>query len=98
MDFEIGQLVRSLAGRDKERLYVIIGFEEDRALLSDGRYRPLDKPKKKNFKHLQPYSDVFNEIREKLQEEKLNDTLIRNILNNVIYSQGSSEQSIVQEN
>ncbi len=51
-----GQLVRSLAGRDKGKHYLVIGeLDQKHVLLVDGRSRPVSRPKKKNIIHLQRY-------------------------------------------
>ena len=51
-----GQLVRSKAGRDRGRHYLVIKVIGPReVLLSDGRKRSLSRLKKKNVAHLQPY-------------------------------------------
>lgn len=47
-------LVKSLAGHDKDEFYIIIRVQGEYAYLSDGRKHPLDRPKRKNIKHLQP--------------------------------------------
>ena len=53
---EAGQVVKSLAGRDKGKFYVIIGFiDGNRALLADGRCRTVKNTKKKNKKKLKTY-------------------------------------------
>ena len=43
----------SKAGHDKDSIYVIIKEEADMVYLADGRHKPLEKPKKKNKKHIQ---------------------------------------------
>ena len=50
---EVGYLVKSLAGHDKERIYVIIKEQGEYVYLADGKYRTMDKPKRKNKKHVQ---------------------------------------------
>ena len=50
----IGNFATSKAGHDKDELYVIIAEEGDFVYLSDGRLRPVEKPKKKRLKHIQP--------------------------------------------
>ncbi len=45
-------IVRSLAGHDKGKLYLIIGEENGRLLLADGKSKTLAKPKLKSSKHL----------------------------------------------
>jgi large subunit ribosomal protein L14e len=88
VDLESGQVVKSLAGRDKGKLYLIIGFEGNRALLSDGCSRLVKRPKKKNLKHLQPYRCVVPEIRERIKQGNLNDNVVRNTLNLLISPEG----------
>ena len=48
-----GCLARSLAGHDKGRLYVILGEDGEYVILTDGRIRTVDRPKRKNKKHVQ---------------------------------------------
>ncbi|MBO8136863.1 MAG: RNA-binding protein [Desulfotomaculum sp.] len=58
---KVGQLVSSKAGRDKGKIYVVIGTaEENRVWVADGRTRTVDKPKKKNVKHLQKINFVID--------------------------------------
>lgn len=52
MDLIEGTVVISKAGRDKGYPLVITGFDGSRVLVADGKERPLDRPKKKNPKHL----------------------------------------------
>lgn len=49
----VGQFARSIAGHDKGNLYIIIGEDKDSLILSDGRLKKVEKPKKKNRKHIQ---------------------------------------------
>lgn len=49
----IGELATSKAGHDKDRLYMIVGEEEDCVYLCDGRLRGVEHPKKKKKKHIQ---------------------------------------------
>ncbi len=80
MDLKLGQLVRSLSGRDKEKFYLVIGFTANRILLADGRNRTMKNPKQKNRKHLQLYRVVMDEINKRFRYGELNDTVIRNSL------------------
>ena len=48
----LGEFATSKAGHDKDRLYMIVGEEEEWVYLCDGRLRTLEKPKKKQIKHL----------------------------------------------
>ena len=56
MGFKTGQLVISKAGRDKGKPLVITGFDGNSVLVCDGKERPLERPKKKNPRHLQATS------------------------------------------
>ncbi len=47
-----GSVVLSLAGHDKDKLYVVLKEEGTYALLADGKTKTLKEPKKKNLKHL----------------------------------------------
>ena len=50
---DMGSVVRSRAGRDAGRLFLVIGIlDEEFVLLSDGDLRKAEKPKKKRRKHL----------------------------------------------
>lgn len=52
MRFEIGQVVRSRAGHDRDEFLLVTGFDGKYVLLCDGKQRPLAKPKRKNPRHL----------------------------------------------
>ena len=47
-EIRTGGIAKSLAGRDKGRLYMIVGREGETLLLADGKYRPAESPKRKN--------------------------------------------------
>ncbi len=48
-----GDVVKSLKGRDKGHIYAVIRVENGMVYLADGRGRKVEKPKKKNEKHLE---------------------------------------------
>ena len=50
-DLLVSDVVVSTAGRDCGSLFYVIGIEEEYLLLSDGRGRTLEKPKRKKRKH-----------------------------------------------
>ena len=45
-------LALAAAGHDRGTLYLVLREEGDRVLLADGKLRKLDRPKKKNRKHV----------------------------------------------
>ena len=47
-----GSVVKSIAGHDKDRFYVVLRTEGDFAYIADGKVRKLAAPKKKRLKHL----------------------------------------------
>ncbi|MDO5715215.1 MAG: KOW domain-containing RNA-binding protein [Tissierellia bacterium] len=56
-----GQVVRSIAGRDAGKVFVILEIIDDQYLyLADGKLRKLERPKKKKVKHLQITYDVID--------------------------------------
>lgn len=56
------KLAISRAGHDKGCLYVIIKEETDVVYLADGKLKSIEKPKKKNRKHIQMINHLPKEI------------------------------------
>ena len=54
----VGMLAVSRAGHDRETTYVIIGEEDEYVYLADGQIRTVDRPKRKNKKHVQVIKKV----------------------------------------
>jgi ribosomal protein L14E/L6E/L27E len=81
-DLKIGQLVKSKAGRDKGRVFLICRVLDDQfVLVCDGDLRKLNNPKKKKVKHLMVYNTVLTKFAERLQcNENLDDAYIRKLL------------------
>ena len=48
----ISDVVGSNAGRDRDQLFYVIGTDGEYLLLSDGKYRTLEKPKRKKRRHV----------------------------------------------
>ena len=68
----IGMFAISLAGHDKGQMYVILNEEDEYFYLSDGALRPVQKPKKKRKKHVQPVKSGLNQtLTYKLQNKQL---------------------------
>ena len=70
--FQIADLVVSVSGRDKDRIFMVVDIPEpDYVLIADGGLRKLEKPKKKKIKHLKPSQYTANErILEKISRGK----------------------------
>lgn len=64
-----GTVVKAIAGRDDNKFFVVTEICEDKqyVLISDGKTRKLDAPKRKNIKHLRVTGTVIelNEITDK---------------------------------
>ena len=59
--FEPGRVVQSVQGRDKGRYFLVMENPgKDRVVIADGLIHPLERPKKKNIRHLQPKPNVVN--------------------------------------
>ena len=64
---EIGDVVRSLKGRDKGRCFLVVGESVGRVLVADGEVRPLDRPKAKNPRHVVPVGRLGDAELERLR-------------------------------
>ncbi|KAI4453204.1 methionine aminopeptidase [Holotrichia oblita] len=81
MDFSIGQVIYSKAGRDKRRPFIILRIDKEYLYLCDGRLRLVNKPKKKKMMHVQPTKVISIEIVERLKSgAELKDSDVRTAL------------------
>ena len=76
MEFLKGSVVISKAGRDQGYYLAVVGEEDGKILVADGKERPLSRPKRKNPKHLQKTD--FNIDLLQLTDKKLR-TYLRNL-------------------
>ena len=65
-DFQIGQVVKVLKGRGRERHSVILRMEDKFVWIADGDIRKFDRPKKKNRMHLESQPFICAEVAELL--------------------------------
>lgn len=66
---QVGQIVKTLKGRDAGTVYVIIGVVDERfVLIADGDKRKFDQPKRKNLQHLELQPMISSEVVHSLQE------------------------------
>lgn len=63
------KLAISRSGHDKDSIYVIVKEEANMVYLADGNLKPLEKPKKKNRKHIQIIKKLPKEITEVFTQE-----------------------------
>ncbi len=78
-DYNIGRLVLSTQGRDKGKIYVIIGMCENGFLLvADGNQRVVERPKRKNPKHVEDTGiNAFESTGAPDRGEDISDSMIR---------------------
>ncbi len=81
-DIAIGQVVKSRAGRDKGKIFLVIDIiDGENVFIVDGNLRKLDNPKKKKIKHLIVYNTILDELKYKLDNNiKINNAYIRKLL------------------
>ena len=71
-DIALGQIVHSRAGRDKDKYFIVIGIiDNNYVLIADGDLRKLKNPKKKKIKHLVLHELFAEDVRKKLQGNKI---------------------------
>ena len=77
MEFDKSSLVISTAGRDKGQRFFVIDADAQYLLLVDGKSRPLEKPKRKKRKHVQPVLLTKSRIADQIRngEKVLNSEL-----------------------
>ena len=73
MDIKVGSVVKSCAGRDKNSFFVAVGISGGFVEIADGKERRLEKPKRKNIKHISPTNTVIS--MEALTNKKLKKVL-----------------------
>ncbi len=80
VNVEFGQIVFSKAGHDKETAYVVLGEDKGKVILADGKYKTIEKPKRKNARHLQPTNYIEDSLAKKQEQGLLrNEDIKRSI-------------------
>ena len=68
---KVGSVVFSKSGRDSGKFFVCVKVLDAKfVLLCDGEIHKLNKPKKKNIKHLKPNGEILETVKDKLFEDK----------------------------
>ena len=86
MQIKQGSIVKSMAGHDSDRFYVVVRLEDDFAYIADGKVRKHESPKKKRLKHHSPTK----------AEIDLNETATNNKLK-IALSEYNSERPVTKE-
>lgn len=75
-------IVRSVSGRDKGRLMMVLEQDAEYLLLADGRLRRLESPKRKKRKHVSLFAQSDSVAAQHLREgAKLSNSDIRRAIN-----------------
>lgn len=80
MEYRVGQLVRSKAGRDKGVDFVVVKSDNGYVYVADGRMRKLENPKKKKIKHIQGSYKVSDSLAELIESGSAENYMIREFL------------------
>lgn len=71
MSLEVGEIVKSNAGRDKDHYYLVTKVINNKYIeVVDGNKRKINNPKKKNIKHLDKTGFVAEELKLWLESGK----------------------------
>ncbi len=81
MRYEQYSFCKSIAGHDKDTIYIIVKEEDKYVYVVDGKYKKLQTPKKKNKKHIEWISSIYNVPENDMQE--LRDENIRKAIKNI---------------
>lgn len=63
-------MVKSMAGHDDSKVYVIIKSDDEYVYLSDGDLKTIDNPKKKKKRHVQIINQIDDELLKIIAENK----------------------------
>ena len=81
MEIAKSNIVRSNAGRDKGKLFVVLAVEGEYLLLADGKSRKVESPKRKKRRHVLFVSAEETRLAEKIKsEEKITNSELRRTL------------------
>ena len=81
--FNIGDIVLALAGRDSERLFLVVGIlDENYVYIANGKSRKADFPKKKKIRHIELVRKAGNGFIEilNLENGRFTNSVLRKII------------------
>ena len=81
MDISKSDIVMSLAGRDKDKLFYVVDTEDNYVFLADGKGRKLENPKRKKLKHVRRVTRTETRVATKILngDKVLNSELRRDL-------------------
>ena len=81
MEIAASNIVRSDAGRDKGKLFVVLAVEGEYLLLADGKSRKVETPKRKKRRHVMFFAAEETRVSEKIKsKEKVTNSELRRTL------------------
>ena len=81
MEIAKASIVRSDAGRDKGKLFVVLAVEGEYLLLADGKVRKVESPKRKKRRHVLFVAADDSRLSDKIKsEEKITNSELRRTL------------------
>ena len=81
MDIAKADIIQSDAGRDKGKLFYVLGVEGEFLLLADGKSRRVEAPKRKKRRHVLFVASEETRVSEKIKgEEKITNSELRRAL------------------
>ena len=81
MDIAKADIIQSDAGRDKGKLFYVLGVEGEFLLLADGKSRRVEAPKRKKRRHVLFVASEETRVSEKIKgEEKITNSELRKTL------------------
>ena len=81
MEIAKSNIVRSDAGRDKGKLFVVLAVEGEYLLLADGKGRKVESPKRKKRRHVLFVAADDTRLSDKIKsEEKITNSELRRTL------------------
>ena len=67
MDISKSDIIVSLAGRDKEKLFYVMKTDGQFVFLADGKSRRVENPKRKKLKHIRFVARTDSKVAEKIR-------------------------------
>ena len=81
MEIAQSNIIRSDAGRDKGKLFIVLAVEGEYLLLADGKSRKVEAPKRKKRRHVLFVASEETRLSEKIKgEEKITNSELRRTL------------------
>lgn len=86
MDISKADIVISMAGRDKGKLFYVLKLEGDYATLVNGKQRTMENPKRKKLRHIRFAARIDSDVADRIRKDDkvLNSELRRDL---AIYGQ-----------